>query len=479
MITEEMIPMIVVPLSFLFVLLIILISKAPKVGAWLVGALVLTFPVFVWVFARAGAFRHEEAVPAVVLPAAFLFVLVMILLAKAPKAGVGLVTALVVMGVVSVFLFAAASHRGSSHVAQVSSYGSGPLVVVEQQTWDGAGNRAAENSVQPLLVPIEPVSPTPPAISPIWSEGLEREFDADIYPSKLAAVQAAGRRMDKSVGELIGDSNAPSRITVFQEASDPELIAGLRDAIQQAMPQTTCTVETYLRNLQPNEVGITMQFSGMTPQPAPWASASETRFADGVVHVHVFTMKGRVIPQRRFIEMPWVENFSAFAGARPNQHYIVARSNETCTSEGEAHQQALNDARARLTEALGAQAKRRFAELSAPAITSTDVLQGGFVVDQFAQSFAGSAGRIWRQALLIDVSGPTLAKLADQKAREMRSERMSWARMGLSAIGVVVLIGAIYFFLNMATMGYYEWSLRIAGIVLAMVAVLSILMIVR
>ena len=51
--------------------------------------------------------------------------------------------------------------------------------------------------------------------------------------------------------------------------------------------------------------------------------------------------------------------------------------------------------------------------------------------------------------------------------------------MGLSTIGVLVLISVIYFFLNMATRGYYEWSLRIAGVVLAIVAVVSILMIVQ
>ena len=108
-----------------------------------------------------------------------------------------------------------------------------------------------------------------------------------------------------------------------------------------------------------------------------------------------------------------------------------------------------------------------------------DVRQGQFIVDKFAQSFVGSAGPIWRQALLIDVSGDKLAKLASQKSHESHQVRVSVARMGLSVVGVLVLIGAIYFFLNMATMGYYEWSLRIAGIVLAMVAVLSVLMIVR
>jgi len=56
---------------------------------------------------------------------------------------------------------------------------------------------------------------------------------------------------------------------------------------------------------------------------------------------------------------------------------------------------------------------------------------------------------------------------------------MTWARMIGSAIGVVALIAVIYFFLNMATRGYYEWSLRIAGVVLAIVAVISVLMMVQ
>jgi hypothetical protein len=117
--------------------------------------------------------------------------------------------------------------------------------------------------------------------------------------------------------------------------------------------------------------------------------------------------------------------------------------------------------------------------LPLPTITTQDVLQGNFIVDRFAQSFSGSAGRIWRQALLIDVSGSKLAQLAKAKTHESRQMRETWARMGFSVIGVVLLIGIIYFFLNMATMGYYEWSLRIAGIVLAIVAIFSILMIVR
>jgi hypothetical protein len=192
-----------------------------------------------------------------------------------------------------------------------------------------------------------------------------------------------------------------------------------------------------------------------------------------------FTEDRRASAEARFIDKPWVESFGAFASARPNESLIIARSTGTSTSESEANQQALDDARARLTEALGRQEGHRFAEMGQPAISTTDVLNGGFIADRFVQSFDGSAGKIWRQALLIDVSGPKLAQLARLKMHQGREVKESWARMGFSVIGVLVLIGAIYFFLNMATRGYYEWSLRIAGVVLAIVAIVSVLMIVQ
>jgi hypothetical protein len=95
-------------------------------------------------------------------------------------------------------------------------------------------------------------------------------------------------------------------------------------------------------------------------------------------------------------------------------------------------------------------------------ISPSDLQENGLIVDTFVQSFEGSVGKIWRQAVLLDVSGSKVAQLFSLKSGEVRRVRESWARMGLSAVGVLVLIGVIYFFLNMATMGYYEWSLRIA-----------------
>jgi hypothetical protein len=451
-----LIPMIIVPMTFLFVLLIILVAKSPKVGAWLVGGLVFLVPLLLWRGATVGVLNQPTALPLIIVPATFLFVLLAVLISKAPKTGAGLIVALVVMGLLGIFFSVSLSHRP----------------VVQRAT-----------RVRPAVPPPElPPAPAPPASAtpaPIWSEAVETQFDADVYPSQLAAVRAMGLRMDKTIRELVKDFNSP-RIVLFQESRDPGLLAGLKNAIQEVLSDLPCGIEAQTRNIRPNEIGVELHFHNQDMQPAPWARSSEVKAASGLIELQVSTAAAdRRVFSGRFVEKPWIESFATFASNRPQQAFIIARSLGTCTSEGEANQQVLDDARARLTEAIGQRGRRMSDKLPKPEITATDVLQGDFIVDRFAQSFEGSVGKVWRQALLIDVSGPKLAQLAGQKAREFREAKMSWARMGLSAVGVVVLIGVIYFFLNMATMGYYEWSLRIASVVLAIVGVLSILMVVH
>jgi hypothetical protein len=91
------------------------------------------------------------------------------------------------------------------------------------------------------------------------------------------------------------------------------------------------------------------------------------------------------------------------------------------------------------------------------------------------QSFDGRAGKIWRQALLIDASAGKIEQLALRKAVVARAMKMSLARMFFSVVGLLVLITVVYAFLNAATKGYYAWSLRIAGAVLALVVIILFL----
>ena len=491
MITAPMIPMIIVPTTFLFVLLIILIAKAPKAGAWIVGGLVFLLPVVLYRAAMAGALTRPEAIPLFVVPLTFLFVLLVVLLGKAPKAGVGLIVAILVMVVLSLVLWPLAARMRAAQptgdrmaVTQIwpgeQEQTSVSVATIESVPTKPEAPTSVLTPPEPPVSPLIPSEPPAPVVpSPIWAPGIEQELAADLYPSKPAAVRALGSRVDKSMRTLNVDVNSPPQITIFQEENDRALIVELKNAIQRSVSDAPCAVEAELRNIQPKETGITVRLADVDTQSAPWAQSPEVKVASGKIEMNVFTTGGQVAAGNRFVEKPWVESFATFASTRPGQQFIVARSLGTCMSEGEAHQQALNDARARLAEAIGKTAVHKRAGWPQREVTTTDVLRGGFVIDQFTQSLEGSAGRIWRQAMLIDVSGAKLAQLFSQKTHESRQMRVTWARMGFSAIGVIVLIGAIYFFLNMATRGYYEWSLRIAGIVLAIVAVVSVLMVVR
>jgi hypothetical protein len=91
------------------------------------------------------------------------------------------------------------------------------------------------------------------------------------------------------------------------------------------------------------------------------------------------------------------------------------------------------------------------------------------------QSLEGSAGKIWRQALLVDTSAEKLKNLARQKAIIAQARKTGFAKMFFSILGLIVLITVVYVFLNAATKGYYAWSLRIAGVVFALVVIILLL----
>jgi len=485
----SILPIVILPLTFLFVLLIILIAKSPKAGAWVVGGLLLLTPAILLGLARGGALAHEEALPLFILPATFLFVLLVILLAKAPKVGAGLIVVLVVMVVLGFFLAPAVSHHQASYAPTGDVIHSQWEEVATEhgvdrvQVWD---NRSVGSDVIRMHQD-SPIPPLPPAASsPIWSEGVEQEFQADVYPSSLAAARALGLWIDDAIRKTIEDPNASVEVIVFQEGAGRDVVAEFTRSLERKMPELKCSVEVDPRNIRPGEVGITFRLDATTYAVNQVLNAAgDAEFTSGPVEsgalvATAFTEDRRASMETHFVEKSWVESFGAFASARPEQAFLVARSNGTCTSEGEAHQQALDDARTRLNETLGRHAGRRFARLpQQPVVSVMDVQNGGFVADRFVQSLETSAGKVWRQALLVDVSGSKLTRLAATKVAESRQIRESWAWMGLSVVGVLVLIGVIYFFLNMATRGYYEWSLRIAGVVLAVVAIVSILRIVH
>lgn len=316
------------------------------------------------------------------------------------------------------------------------------------------------------------------ATSPIWSEGVENEYEADVYPSKLAAVRALGARMRGPIQEAAGRIDGAAKIVVFQEENERSLIMEFEKALEEALPEISCSVAAGTRNIDWEEIGVTLRFVGVDIQPAPWDASGNRKVVTGDVLANARNRDWEANVRQNFIEKPWIENYARFVSDGPDRHFLTARSWEACTTENEARQQAIQDA----CNQLSAIATNRLPVVpgrSPLTINSQDVQEGGFILDQFVQSFNGSAGKIWRQAMLIDTSTDKLAWLSDRKNAEVHVVRITWARMILSAFGVLVVIVAAYLFLNMATKGYYEWSLRIAGMVLAIAGILSIFLVLR
>ena len=100
---QVLLPMVIILSTFVFVLSVILIAKSPKAGACLVGGLIFALPILLYRAAMGGLFSTPMGLPFVIIPGTFLFVLLVVVLSKAPKAGAALIVLLVVMGLFGMF----------------------------------------------------------------------------------------------------------------------------------------------------------------------------------------------------------------------------------------------------------------------------------------------------------------------------------------------------------------------------------------
>jgi hypothetical protein len=259
------------------------------------------------------------------------------------------------------------------------------------------------------------------AVPPVWLPDIEDQFEADVYPSRLSANRAIGLRT----------KGHPS---------------------------------------------VTASAVGIETHPPPWSGKSETRLNSGRIEATITDNNKQTIISANFVEKPWVENFAEFVNRNPKEQWLLARSQQSCTSQAEAEHQAIRNACDKVTSLLSQMPRQGHAIGPGPTVTAADIRNGNFIVDRFAQSFAGTAGRIWRQAILINASQDKLTNLARQKTIIRQSWRASFLRDLFSIVGILIVICVVYLFLNAATKGYYTWSLRIAAVVLVLLGISLLLM---
>jgi hypothetical protein len=310
----------------------------------------------------------------------------------------------------------------------------------------------------------------------IWLPGIEDQFEANVYPSKLSAVRSLGLQIGEPVREVFGET-PPSGIILFQGSHDRGLLEEFGRATARTFPDIPRKIAPETVPVLKDEVGIRIDLVKVQTNPASWSSGSGNEMTSGTIQASVLAGDRQASMKADFVQKPWVEDFSAFFNTMPNSQFIIAKSAESCMTEAEANRQAMQNACSQVANMIGQTPPRRSGvPISfAKRVNSADILEGGFILDRFVQSFEGAAGKIWRQALLVDASAEKLKNLAQRKAVIARARKRDFAGMFFSIVGLIVLITVVYTFLNAATKGYYAWSLRVAGVVLALVVIILLL----
>lgn len=302
----------------------------------------------------------------------------------------------------------------------------------------------------------------------IWSPGIEDQFEADVYPSKLSAVRSLGLQMAQPVQKVFTDQDSPKRIVLLNGDYDSQLLQEFGKAVAKVFPESPWFIKDQWSQMKPDEVWMKLEFVDIQNRSAQWQSNHGQNITSGRIQATAFVKDKQSAINAKFVEKPWVDDFSTFLNSRSGSRFIVAKSSESCLSESEANQQAMENACMQIGPLL--------TSFRDPiTLSSKDILESGMILDRFVQSFDGTAGKIWRQALLIDASADKLTMLARRKADIIRLKKTTIAKTIFSIVGLVFLIIVVYVFLNAATKGYYVWSLRIAGAVLALVLIFLLL----
>ncbi len=331
----------------------------------------------------------------------------------------------------------------------------------------------------------EVVSPGVNDVPAIWHEGVELEMPADVYPSLELGVRALARRAEGLIQKALAGEPVPDQVLLYQTLENSGVVHAFRRELKDRLGVDAQIVQqldssppirdetTVVQHLLTFKLRVENErFHYIQGDDA------ETRQRTGLLDLTVKGPAAVADAQVEYHEKPWLLDFASFQSKHRDRSYIMARSTTSATSKAQAEGEALDQAARRAAEIIVRMRARTPDRLLGPSfrIDAISLQQRGLVLDRFNQRFYGAAGPIWRSAVLVDISPDKFQPLVDDEVSAVRVERLTWARMLVTLLGLGVLITVVYVFLDVATRGYYTWSLRIAAIVLAAAGVVLVLL---
>ena len=297
-------------------------------------------------------------------------------------------------------------------------------------------------------------------------------------------IERWGVRVDeiiRLVQKNLTRQSEPVTIKLMQEDHERQLLEELRRTLRDKIDGGRYVIVSDIDevNIKEGEIGVALSIEFDEA-----ADASEDTYEEvvmpadeqGAVAAVVLTGAEDYTISVPVVERPWVENYAEFMNKNPHSQWVVARSSETCSTAEMAHELGLQDAARRISFLLNGPPDRRALRSDIIEVAPEDISRFGLIADKFPQSFHGTAGPIWREAMLVDASRPNLERLVFEFTAARGVQQRRGAYIIFSFVGMIGLICLLYALVNAATKGYYSTVLRILTAVLVIAALAGFFM---
>jgi len=315
-----------------------------------------------------------------------------------------------------------------------------------------------------------------------WTDAVEefQNFQADVYPSIEAAAEALGRRVGQQLIETGVSADEPKRMVYVWQDEDLEYIdRGVLESVVIGLIQKLDD-PAYISIERPptqDSVAVNLALQDIRfDNHNRWRTHTESR--SGAIALRVLMPEGPFSVSTRFNETPWIVDRTSFASDYTNGDWLVGYSDGTHSKHKDAKRDAIlaaSDALLPLAQArinrLSASDQHHFVQQMAKDPNwlrdkvADELVSRNLATDRFAQRFDRPYGTVWREAVLVDASPSRVEEIARSLVQGLDSKIAQHRATWFSFAALLGLLFGTYLFLNLATKGYYAWSLRTAVVI--------------
>jgi hypothetical protein len=158
--------------------------------------------------------------------------------------------------------------------------------------------------------------------SPVWSTGMAREFDADLYASAKQALDGLARWVGRGAGAAADGQEATAELLLVCTPRGAGLCRDFEAALREQLPGTRIVADPSSTEAGTEENVVTLSVLRGT-QPGSGARPGGRRS-----EIEVSLVMGETVARRRvaYVDKLWVENFAAFVAEQGDLAVIRARS---------------------------------------------------------------------------------------------------------------------------------------------------------